>query len=91
MSMHAYRGFEIYPLVFPLAETKEGFGHNYEDGFVAAVKICLRGTDTTLTSSDTFKLSDGRPFESAGAARRASLKYGETIIDQHQGKNWMAA
>ena len=91
MSMHAYRGFEIYPLVFPHAKTKEGSAHNYESGFDAAVKICLRGTDTTLTSSDTFKLTESRPFASAGAARRASLKYGESIIDEHEGKNWMAA
>ena len=91
MSMHAYRGFEIYPLVYPHAERKEGAGHNYESGFDAAVKICLRGTDSSLTSSDTFKLSEPRPFSSAGAARRASLKFGESIIDQHEGKNWMPA
>lgn len=89
MSMHRYCGFEIYPLVYPHSGMMEGPGHNYEDGFDAAVKICLRGTDTTVTRSETFKLSENPPFSSAGAARRASLKYAEGVIDQHGGENWM--
>ena len=88
MSMHIYCGFEIYPLVYPRSQRKEGSGHNYEDGFDAAVKICLRGTDATSTHSDTFKLNEERPFASAGAARLASLKYGEAIIDQRGGREW---
>jgi hypothetical protein len=86
--MHVYYGFEIHPLVYPHSQRKEGSGHNYEDGFDAAVKICVRDTDATLTHSDTFKLEEARPFATAGAARLASLKYGEAIIDQRGGKDW---
>jgi hypothetical protein len=91
MSMHAYRGFEIYPLVYSHAQKKEGSGHNFEDGFDAAVKICVRGADAALTYSNTFKLDEGKPFPTAGAARRASLKFGEGIIDQHGGESWTPA
>ena len=56
MSMHVYRGFEIYPLIYPHAPALDGSPHNYDAGFDAAVKICLRGD--TLTHSQTFRLRD---------------------------------
>ncbi|MEX3630179.1 MAG: hypothetical protein VB138_12645 [Burkholderia sp.] len=87
MGMHFYRGFEIYPLIYPHTESTAGSGRNYDDGFDAAVKICLRGE--TLTYSDTFKLNETPPFMSAGAARRASLKFAQDVIDKHGGENWM--
>ncbi|KGE11970.1 hypothetical protein LA03_00490 [Burkholderia gladioli] len=87
MSMHLYRGFEIYPLIYPHAKPAAGSGRNYDDGFDAAVKICLRGTE--LTCSDTFKLSEASPFLTAGAARRASLEFAQGVIDRHDGENWM--
>ena len=89
MSMHIYRGFEIYPLIYPHFQAGAVRTHNYEAGFDAAVKVCLRGTDTTLTRSQTFKLVDGSPFASAGDARRASQRYAEDIIDQNRGEHWM--
>ncbi len=87
MSMHLYRGFEIHPLIYPHSQTTAGSGRRYEDGFDAAVKICLR--NATLTFSDTFKLSEQPPFPTVGAARRALLAFAQGIIDQHDGKNWM--
>ncbi|RQT87508.1 hypothetical protein [Burkholderia cepacia] len=89
MSMRTYRGFEIYPLIYPHFHTGSGRAHNYEAGFDAAVKVCLRGTDTTLTRSQTFKLVDGSPFANAGDARRASQRYAEDIIDQNRGEHGM--
>ncbi|ACR31867.1 hypothetical protein [Burkholderia glumae] len=92
MSMHLYRGFEIYPLIYPHSRAQESAGryNGYNDqGFDAAVKICLREADTALTFSDTFKLSETPPFPSTGAARRASLRYAEDLIDRHDGRNWM--
>ncbi|AIO31410.1 hypothetical protein [Burkholderia pseudomultivorans] len=83
MSMHVYRGFEIYPLIYPHVAAPNGCAHNYDGGFDAAVKICLRGTADTLTQSKTFRLRDDAPFDTAGDARRASLRYAENIIDQH--------
>lgn len=86
MSMHLYRGFEIYPLIYPHVPSQNGNPHNYENGFDAAVKICLRGTTDTLTRSETFRLLDNAPFISAGDARRASLRYAEEIIDGNHSK-----
>ncbi|WP_246794480.1 hypothetical protein [Burkholderia perseverans] len=87
MSMHLYRGFEIYPLIYPHAKPVAGSGRNYDDGFDAAVRICLRGPE--LTCSDTFKLNEATPFLTSGAARRASLEFAQGMIDRHDGENWM--
>ncbi|WP_179404377.1 hypothetical protein [Burkholderia guangdongensis] len=86
MSMHLYRGFEIYPLIYPHVPAQNGSPHNYDAGFDAAVKICLRGTTDTLTQSQTFRLLECPPFGTAGDARRASLLYAENIIDDNRGK-----
>ncbi|RQS26743.1 hypothetical protein DIE03_22730 [Burkholderia sp. Bp8992] len=86
MSMHIYRGFEIYPLIYPHVPAPNGSPHNYDAGFDAAVKICLRGTDDTLTRSQTFMLRERRPFDNAGDARRASLRFAEGIIDGNREK-----
>jgi hypothetical protein len=84
MSMHVYRGFEIYPLIYPHIAAPNGSPHNYDAGFDAAVKICLRGTTDSLTQSQTFRLRDNSPFDNAGDARRASLLYAENIIDDNR-------
>jgi len=89
MSMHMYRGFEIFPLIYPHAQFGDCRVRNYETGFDAAVKICLHGTDTTVTRSQTFKLLEDSPYASAGDARRASLRYAEVVIDQERGEQWM--
>lgn len=81
MSMHLYRGFEIYPLIYPHVQPFSGYPRNYDAGFDAAVKIWLRGTDDTLTRSQTFRLIDNVPFETVGNGRRASLRYAEGLID----------
>ncbi|WGY70551.1 hypothetical protein KEC55_26350 [Burkholderia cepacia] len=92
MSMHIYRGFEIYPLIYPHVPALNGSPHNYDAGFDAAVKICLRGTDDTLTRSQTFMLGERCPFDNAGDARRASLSYAENIIDcNHDKQDFFAA
>ena len=89
MSMHVYRGFEIYPLIYCRSETTDGAGRNYDSGFDAAVKISLRDADSTVLCSDTFKLNESLPFSSTGAARRASIAYAQALIDEHGGENWM--
>ncbi|AIO65498.1 hypothetical protein [Burkholderia oklahomensis] len=88
MSMYTYCGFEIYPLIYPHFPARDGHASDYEAGFDVAVKICLRGTDTTLTRSRTFRLHGDSPFSSAGDARRASLRYAEGVIDQNRGEQW---
>lgn len=86
MSMHVYCGFEIYPLIYPHIPAQNGCPHNYDGGFDAAVKICMRGTADTLTRSQTYRLPGDAPFDTAGDARRASVRYAETIIDDNRGK-----
>ncbi|MPV55031.1 hypothetical protein CFB46_33315 [Burkholderia sp. HI2761] len=86
MSMHVYRGFEIYPLIYPHVPALNGCPHNYDAGFDAAVKICLRDATDTLTQSQTFRLGDASPFDNAGDARRASVRYAENIIDDNRDK-----
>lgn len=88
MSMLMYRGFEIYPLIYPHLPSGDGRGRNYGAGFDAAVKICLRGTDATAIRSQTFKLVDNSPFANAGDARRASVQYAQHLIDQNRGEQW---
>lgn len=77
-----YRGFEIYPLVYPHQAARPGFAHNYEDGFDAAVRISEPRLETVEVRSRVFRLTSKRPFESAGDARRASTSYAERLIDE---------
>jgi hypothetical protein len=82
---HFYRGYEIYPLVYPHRPAQAGYAHNYDDGFDAAVRICQRGFDAALTHSRVFKLQMRTPFGTAGDARRASMQYAEQVIDACNG------
>jgi hypothetical protein len=84
MSTHFYRGFEIHPLIYQHVPATSGAPHNHDAGFDAAVRICLRDATDTMTQSQTFRLRDNAPFDTAGDARRASLRYAETIIDDNR-------
>ncbi|AOI60448.1 hypothetical protein [Burkholderia diffusa] len=84
MSIHFYRGFEIHPLIYPHVPALNGAPHNYDAGFDAAVKIFLRDATDTLTQSQTFRLRANAPFNTAGDARRASLRYAENLIDDNR-------
>lgn len=86
MSMHLYRGFEIYPLIYPHVPARDGYTRNYDAGFDAAVKICLRGPADAAPQSQTFRLPDELPFATTGDARRASVRYAESVIDQNSGE-----
>lgn len=76
-----YRGLEVYPLVYPHCATTPGGGHNYDEGFDAAVRIQEPGSSERSPRSRVFKLAAVRPFENAGDARRASTAYAEHLID----------
>ncbi|WP_133646254.1 hypothetical protein [Paraburkholderia flava] len=77
-----YRGFEIYPLVYPHQATQTGFGHNYDEGFDASVRISQPDETGAPPRSRVFHVPVERPFESAGEARRASSIYAEQLIDE---------
>lgn len=80
-TIRSYRGLEIYPLVYPHEPRGlDGIRH-YESGFDAAVRICRRGTDDTMTTSRVFRVPSGTPFGAAGDARIASTSYAERVID----------
>ncbi|CAG9228233.1 conserved hypothetical protein [Paraburkholderia tropica] len=76
-----YRGLEVYPLVYPHRTTAPGAGHNYDEGFDAAVRIQIPESSTDAPRSRVFRLVVNRPFENAGDARRASASYAEELID----------
>lgn len=76
-----YRGLEVYPLVYPHRATAPGFGHNYDEGFDAAVRIQEPADAGAITRSRVFRLDVVHPFTSAGDARRASTAYAERLID----------
>lgn len=76
-----YRGLEVYPLVYPRRAAEPGHGHNYDDGFDAAVRIQEPQGVTDVARSRVFRLGVDRPFQSAGDARRASIAYAERLID----------
>ena len=76
-----YRGLEIYPLVYPHKPRGLNGALHYDAGFDAAVRICRRGTDDTVTSSRVFRVSSRSPFGAAGDARIASASYAEQVID----------
>ena len=76
-----YRGLEIYLLIYPHRATRTGFGHNYEEGFEASVRIREPDTATHDCRSRVFRVPRKRPFENTGDARRASAAYAEQVID----------
>jgi hypothetical protein len=76
-----YRGLEVYPLVYPHRAAEPGRGHNYDEGFDAAVRIQQPGNSVGTSRSRVFKLQVIRPFQNSGDARRASTAYAERLID----------
>jgi len=80
-NLRHYRGFEIYPLVYPHKIAQAGSPHNYDEGFDASVRICEPATNTTHMRSRVFRVPGKRPFDCAGDARRASTIYAEQLID----------
>lgn len=75
------RGLEIYPVVYPHIPRGAVGSYDYGAGFDAAVRICRRGTDDTLTASRVFRVPHRAPFGEAGDARRASSDFAERLID----------
>jgi hypothetical protein len=80
-SFRLYRGLEIYPLVYPRHATEPGFGHNYDEGFNAAVRIQEPESSDGTSRSRVFQVPVAKAFQNAGDARRASTAYAEQLID----------
>lgn len=78
---YLYRGLEICPLVFPHRAAQPGGGHNYDEGFDAAVRIQEPGNPGGTARGRVFRLAGLTPFQSTGDARRASTAYAERLID----------
>ncbi|QCP48541.1 hypothetical protein FAZ95_04645 [Trinickia violacea] len=76
-----YRGLDITLLVYPHRATQTGYGHNYEEGFDASIRISE--PDSVMGSPRTriFRVPGKNPFVNAGDARRASMAYAEMLID----------
>ncbi|PXW22905.1 hypothetical protein [Paraburkholderia caballeronis] len=80
-----YRGLDISLLVYPHRATQTGFGHNYEDGFDASIRISEPDSVMDSPRSRLFRVPVKRPFMNAGDARRASVAYAEMLIDGDGG------
>ncbi|TDV13926.1 hypothetical protein [Paraburkholderia caballeronis] len=80
-----YRGLDISLLVYPHRATQTGFGHNYEDGFDASIRISEPDSVMDSPRSRLFRVPVKRPFTNAGDARRASVAYAEMLIDGDGG------
>ncbi|PLZ02166.1 hypothetical protein CY652_12385 [Burkholderia sp. WAC0059] len=76
-----YHGLEVHPLVYPRRATRQGFTHNYDEGFDAAVRIQEPDDGTVIPRSRVFRLAVEKPFQNLGDARRASTAYAEHLID----------
>lgn len=76
-----YRGFDISLLVYPHRATQTGYGHNYEDGFDASIRISEPDSVMDSPRSRLFRVPGKGPFMNAGDARRASIAYAEMLID----------
>ncbi|MGF6373911.1 hypothetical protein [Paraburkholderia sp. 32] len=76
-----YRGLDISLLVYPHRTTQPGYGHNYEEGFDASIRISDPDSMTDNPRSRLFRVPGKRPFVNAGDARRASVAYAEMLID----------
>lgn len=81
VTIHTYRGLEIYPIVYPRRPTQPGRAHNYDDGFNAAVRIQAAEGLREKPRSRVFGLTVTTPFLNSGDARRASIAYAERLID----------
>lgn len=78
---YLYRGLEIYPLVYPHRAAQPGCGHNYDEGFDAAVRIQEPVKPGSTSRGRVFRLAARAPFRNAGDARRALTAYAERLID----------
>jgi hypothetical protein len=76
-----YRGLDISLLVYPHRATQTGYGHNYEEGFDASIRISEPDSVMDSPRSRLFRVPGERPFMHAGDARRASVAYAEMLID----------
>jgi hypothetical protein len=79
-----YRGLDISLLVYPHRATQTGFGHNYEDGFDASIRISEPDSGMDNVRSCLFRVPGKRPFVNSGDARRACVAYAEMLIDGGQ-------
>ncbi|HEY2022946.1 hypothetical protein [Paraburkholderia sp.] len=76
-----YRGLDISLLVYPHRATEPGYGHNYDEGLDASIRISDPEFIADNPRSRLFRVPSKRPFANAGDARRASVAYAEMLID----------
>ncbi|RFU48667.1 hypothetical protein [Paraburkholderia sp. DHOC27] len=80
-TIRSYRGLEIYPLVYAHQPRSVDGTRHHDAGYDAAVRICRRGADNTLSTSRVFQVITGSPFSTTGDARMASASFAERVID----------
>ncbi|WP_153102018.1 hypothetical protein [Paraburkholderia hayleyella] len=88
-TVRIYKGFEIYPLVYPYRPTDASAGRNPGAGYNASVRISRTGTDPA-TDGRVFRLPGVKPFEQTGEARLACIAYAEQVIDNQKSGQTVA-
>ncbi|MDF3838405.1 hypothetical protein P3W85_36560 [Cupriavidus basilensis] len=76
----SYKGFDIYPLIYPHVGERIGTQPRRDRSFNASVVICREGEKPGTEQSRVFP-SSTKPWENIGAARRAMLSFAQEIID----------
>lgn len=75
-----YKGFDLYPLVYPYEPPREWHEPRPDRAYNASVVICREGSPPNAEHGRVFALPVAQ-WESLGAAKRAAVKTGEEIID----------
>jgi hypothetical protein len=81
LKLGAYKGFELYPLVFSRVCNRHD-GHSMRaEGYEVAVRICRPGAETGGRESRVFRLQLENGISDFGMARSAAYQRGRDIID----------
>ncbi|CAJ0895390.1 hypothetical protein R1479_03943 [Ralstonia mannitolilytica] len=75
-----YKGFAIYPLIYPFNPPREWHEKRPDRAYSVSVVICLEGETMDDERSRVFRLR-GEPWDNVGAAKRAATQGAEDIID----------
>jgi hypothetical protein len=75
-----YKGFDIYPLVYPFKPPREWHERRRDRAYSASVVICREGVTPETENQRVFRLEDLQ-WENVGIAKRAAMDEAVKIID----------
>jgi hypothetical protein len=81
LQANTYKGFEVYPLVFPRAFNRFDSHSKYAEGYDVAVRVCRPGAVSGAQGSRVFRLQLEDSIADFGVARRTACQRARDIID----------